>query len=64
MMADARDLLRRALAIDPRGAGSHYNLTVVADESGDASTAIEITSRSSAWARWRTPIWPRKSARG
>ena len=36
-----RDLLRRAVAIDPRNAGSHYNLAVVADESGDAATAIE-----------------------
>ncbi|HMB81198.1 MAG TPA: tetratricopeptide repeat protein, partial [Vicinamibacterales bacterium] len=33
--------LRRALAIDPRNAGSHYNLAVVADEGGDAATAIE-----------------------
>ena len=40
-IADARDLLRRALTIDPRNAGSHYNLAVVADESGDAATAIE-----------------------
>ena len=40
-MADARMLLRRALAIDPRNAGSHYNLAVVADEGGDVSTAIE-----------------------
>ena len=40
-MVDARDLLRRALAIDPRNAGSHYNLAVVADEGGDATTAIE-----------------------
>ena len=39
--ADARDLLRRAVAIDPRNAGSHYNLAVVADESGDKATAIE-----------------------
>ena len=39
--AEARDLLRRALAIDPRNAGSHYNLAVVADEGGDAATAIE-----------------------
>jgi Tfp pilus assembly protein PilF len=39
--ADARDLLRRAIQIDPRNAGSHYNLAVVADENGDASTAIE-----------------------
>ena len=40
-VADARDLLRRALAIDPRSAGSHYNLAVVADEGGDEATAIE-----------------------
>ncbi len=40
-VADARDLLRRALAIDPRNAGSHYNLAVVADEGGDAAAAIE-----------------------
>jgi Tfp pilus assembly protein PilF len=39
--ADARDLLRRALAIDPANAGSHYNLAIVADESGDTTTAIE-----------------------
>ena len=31
----------RALAIDPRNAGSHYNLAVVADETGDQATAIE-----------------------
>ena len=40
-LADARDLLRRALAIDPGNAGSHYNLAIVADESGDTATAIE-----------------------
>ena len=40
-IADARDLLRRAIVLDPRNAGSHYNLAVVADESGDATTAIE-----------------------
>jgi tetratricopeptide (TPR) repeat protein len=40
-IADARDLLRRALTINPRSAGSHYNLAVVADETGDAATAIE-----------------------
>jgi Tfp pilus assembly protein PilF len=40
-MADARDLLRRALTVDPRSAGSHYNLAVVADENGDAVTAIQ-----------------------
>jgi Tfp pilus assembly protein PilF len=33
--------LHRALAIDPRSAGSHYNLAIVADESGDAATAVE-----------------------
>jgi Tfp pilus assembly protein PilF len=37
----ARDLLRRAVALDPRSAGSHYNLAVLADENGDAATAIE-----------------------
>jgi tetratricopeptide (TPR) repeat protein len=40
-IADARDLLRRALSINPRNAGLHYNLAVVADESGDVTTAIE-----------------------
>jgi len=40
-IADARDLLNRALAVDPRSAGSHYNLAIVADESGDAATAIQ-----------------------
>ena len=39
--ADARELLQRAVAIDPRNAGSHYNLAVVADEGGDAATAVE-----------------------
>ena len=39
--AEARDLLRRAVAIDPRNAGCHYNLAVVADEAGDATTAVE-----------------------
>ncbi len=39
--ADARDLLRRAVTLDPRNAGSHYNLAVVADESGDAAMAVE-----------------------
>jgi Tfp pilus assembly protein PilF len=38
---EARDLLQRAVALDPRSAGSHYNLAVVADENGDAVTAIE-----------------------
>ena len=32
---------RVALAADPRSAGSHYTLAVVADEGGDAATAIE-----------------------
>jgi Tfp pilus assembly protein PilF len=40
-LAEARDLLRRALTIDPRSAGSHYNLAVLADEGGDAATAVE-----------------------
>ena len=40
-LADARDLLRRAVEIDPRSAGAHYNLAVVADESGDTATAVE-----------------------
>jgi Tfp pilus assembly protein PilF len=39
-VGDARDLLRRALAIDPRNAGSHYSLAVVADEDGDAAAPI------------------------
>ncbi len=38
--AEARDLLRRAVAQDPRHAGSHYNLAVVADEGGDMVTAV------------------------
>ena len=29
------------MIIDPRNAGSHYNLAVVADEGGDTATAIE-----------------------
>ena len=40
-VADARELLNRALAIDPRSSGSHYNLAVVADEAGDAPAAIQ-----------------------
>ena len=39
--ADARDLLRRAVAIDPRNAGSHYNLAVLADEGGEQAVAVE-----------------------
>ena len=39
--ADARELLRRAVDIDPWNPGSHYNLAVVADEGGDRTTAIE-----------------------
>jgi Tfp pilus assembly protein PilF len=39
--AEARDLLRRAVAIDPRNGGSHYNLAVFADESGDRASAVE-----------------------
>src|SRR5207244_2249873 len=38
---EARDLLRRAVVIDPRSAGSHYNLAIVADESGDRAAAVE-----------------------
>jgi hypothetical protein len=30
----------RAVAIDPRHPGSHYNLAVVADDSGDTAAAI------------------------
>ena len=37
--AEARDLLRRAVATQPHHAGSHYNLAVVADEGGDVVTA-------------------------
>ena len=39
-LADARDLLQRAVTVDPRHPGSHYNLAVVADESGNAGLAI------------------------
>jgi Tfp pilus assembly protein PilF len=39
--SSARLLLQRALTIDPRHPGSHYNLAVVADGMGDTSTAIE-----------------------
>jgi len=39
--ADARSLLRRAVTLDPARPGSHYNLAVVADETGDTSLAIE-----------------------
>ena len=38
--AEARDLLRRAVSLDPQHAGSHYNLAVVADEGGDLVTAV------------------------
>ena len=38
--AEARDLLRRAVALDPQHAGSHYNLAVVADDGGDIVTAV------------------------
>ena len=38
--AEARDLLQRAVAIDPRHPGSQYNLAVVADDSGDTAAAI------------------------
>jgi cytochrome c-type biogenesis protein CcmH/NrfG len=38
--ADARDLLRRAVTIDPRNPGSHYNLAVLADEGGENAVAI------------------------
>ena len=40
--AEARsNLLRRALTVDPRSAGSHYNLALVSDETGDVATATE-----------------------
>jgi len=39
--AEARDLLRPRAADRSASSGSHYNLAVVADESGDAATAIE-----------------------
>jgi len=39
--AEARDLLRRAIRIDPSSAGSHYNLAVLADETGDRASAVE-----------------------
>ena len=39
--ADARALLQRAVGIQPDNAGSHYNLAVVADESGDTAAAVE-----------------------
>jgi tetratricopeptide (TPR) repeat protein len=38
--AEAGDLLRRAVAADPRHAASHYNLAIVADEGGDIATAV------------------------
>jgi len=38
--AEARDLLRRAVSLDPRHAGSHYNLALLADEGGDLVTAV------------------------
>ena len=37
--AEAGDLLDRAVAHNPRHAGSHYNLAAVADEGGDMVTA-------------------------
>lgn len=37
---EARELLRRAVVQEPRHAGSHYNLAVVADEGGDMVTAV------------------------
>jgi Tfp pilus assembly protein PilF len=40
-LADARELLTRAVTLDPRHAGSHYNLAVVADEEGDRAVAIQ-----------------------
>ena len=39
-IVQARELLQRAVAVDPQHAGSHYNLAVVADESGNAGLAI------------------------
>jgi Tfp pilus assembly protein PilF len=39
--AEARELLQRAVSIDLQNAGSHYNLAVVADETGDTAVAIE-----------------------
>ena len=39
--AEARDLLRQAVAIDRSQSGAHYNLALVADETGDVATAIE-----------------------
>jgi len=39
--ADARDLLLRAVSVDARSPGAHYNLALVADEAGEVSMAIE-----------------------
>jgi len=39
--ADARDLLLRAVGLDARSPGAHYNLAVVADDMGEATMAIE-----------------------
>jgi Tfp pilus assembly protein PilF len=38
---ESRELLQRAVEIDLRHAGSHYNLAVVADEEGDRATAVQ-----------------------
>jgi Tfp pilus assembly protein PilF len=40
-IAEARDLLQRAVSIDPRNPGSHYNLAVVAEQAGETAVAIE-----------------------
>jgi Flp pilus assembly protein TadD len=40
-LADARELLTRAVTLDPRHAGSHYNFAVGADEEGDRAVAIQ-----------------------
>ena len=42
------------VAIDPRSAGSHYNLAVVADEAGDTATADRALPRVPAARRRRT----------
>jgi len=53
--AEAGDLLRRAVSLDPRHAGSHYNLAVVADDGGDLITAVTHYRAFSPLRRSRIP---------